>query len=403
MNKKIALQKHFPSKPSESNSEENVDLTLINSNSGGEERVDIQVNNLEATPKDSDFTDNASSKDSNFADIGPLDNNQHVSSKPSIRYYCKKCNKCFFKKGYAEKHCIEKKPWTCPKCFQDIAQAKNIKRHQEACNRHLNHSRKNSRDALPCDLCEKSFPNKFNLDRHKTQVHQVLLVRSFKCMVENCSFSSNTLKHLKRHKTLKHTDIDDRIPCSKCDGEFLSRQGLLSHITNVHGFSCNLCQRSCSTEAKLRQHIQRDHVSNNEIDDMSSSQLNVPSSDSPQNRHISQPPNDVSSHPSNVLSSQPSNVLSSQSPSMLSSQPPSMLSSQPLVVHSNYPPSEHSSQPHSVHSSQSPSMLSSQPPNMLSSMPLNVSSSQPEKLQNSLPIIVVSRKIGEHSVYRTVG
>ena len=298
---------------------------------------------------------------------------------------------------------LRKKPWTCPKCFQDIAQAKNIKRHQEACNRHLNHSRKNSRDALPCDLCEKYFPNKFNLDRHKTQVHQVLLVRSFKCMVENCSFSSNTLKHLKRHKTLKHTDIDDRIPCSKCDGEFLSRQGLLSHITNVHGFSCNLCQRSCSTEAKLRQHIQIDHVSNNEIDDKSSSQLNVPSSDSPQNRHISQPPNDVSSHPSNVLSSQPSNVLSSQSPSMLSSQPPSMLSSQPLVVHSNYPPSEHSSQPHSVHSSQSPSMLSSQPPNMLSSMPLNVSSSQPEKLQNSLPIIVVSRKIGEHSVYRTVG
>ena len=108
MNKKIALQKHFPSKPSESNSEENVDLTLINSNSGGEERVDIQVNNLEATPKDSDFTDNASSKDSNSADIGPVDNNQHVSSKPSIRYYCKKCNKCFFKKGYAEKHCIEK-------------------------------------------------------------------------------------------------------------------------------------------------------------------------------------------------------------------------------------------------------------------------------------------------------
>lgn len=177
---------------------------------------------------------------------------------------------------------------------------------------------------MPCDLCENLFPNKFNLERHKTQVHQVLHVRSFKCKVENCTFSSNTLKHLKRHKTLKHSDIDDRIPCSKCDSEFKSRQGLLSHIANVHGYSCNLCQRSCSTEAKLRQHIQRDHISNNDIDNMSFSQLNVPSSGSLPNRHISQPPNEVSNHPLNMLSS--------QSPNEFSGQPQKMLSSQPLYV-----------------------------------------------------------------------
>ena len=46
-------------------------------------------------------------------------------------FSCPNCGKLFSRKIYAINHCKPKEPWRCTKCFQEINQVQNIKRHIE--------------------------------------------------------------------------------------------------------------------------------------------------------------------------------------------------------------------------------------------------------------------------------
>ena len=175
----------------------------------------------------------------------------------SFRFSCKKCGKGFHRRGYAEKHCMKNKSWACPICCQVIEHKKNVKRHESSCKKRCEPKEKSSSRSYKCKECGLMYPSKFNLERHEL-LHGIISTKIHTCEVVDCNFSSNSLKQVKRHITLKHSTTI-RIPCSKCDQQFLSRAGLLNHNRWEHGVNCDLCSISFSTERRLIQHKRQVH------------------------------------------------------------------------------------------------------------------------------------------------
>ena len=173
--------------------------------------------------------------------------------KKTKTFSCSNCGQKFYRKRYAVQHCKEKEPWRCPKCFKEILFNQNIKRHTETCNKPKPTKVTSPSTIFECTMCEKVFPYRFNLMRHKRKVHQVVENRKIVCDVKTCPFTANDEKQLQRHKTLNHSE-KEKLKCNKCDSEFLSVSGLKKHVLTIHRLDCSSCFDSFANDRQLRQH-----------------------------------------------------------------------------------------------------------------------------------------------------
>ena len=93
---------------------------------------------------------------------------------------------------------------------------------------------------MDCDLCKKSFANKYTLLKHQRSKHNVFQRRR-----------------------------DNVYICSECHEHFSRKQDLLRHINNVHlkkmrkqrsgRLLCPLCSSKCKTYQGLRIHVNEEH------------------------------------------------------------------------------------------------------------------------------------------------
>ena len=111
---------------------------------------------------------------------------------------------------------------------------------------------------IKCEDCGKEFKNKSNFTRHRKEVHRVEEIGELQCSFENCPFSTNDPKYLKRHTTLIHSN-PDVVKCQNCEYECLSKSGLLKHIASHHNKKCSLCEEVFSSDKKLKQHMFMKH------------------------------------------------------------------------------------------------------------------------------------------------
>lgn len=116
-------------------------------------------------------------------------------------------------------HCKGDYKYKCTNCTKTFSSLSNLKRHSTI------HSEK----TFACNLCDKVFHQRYNLDYHKNFKH----FRKFTCK------------------------------CQYCDQICLNKNGLKLHIDNVHlnkyKFRCDKCAKGYNSNSELEKHIQFDH------------------------------------------------------------------------------------------------------------------------------------------------
>jgi hypothetical protein len=180
------------------------------------------------------------------------------TSKKSIQLYsCYKCGKKYSKKSYADVHCKPKPSWNCAKCGKEISQACNVKRHERSC----------SKPDLPekepvnlnCCECGREFKKLSNLVRHMRIVHNKSEEKELKCLANDCVFTTDSEKQMKKHKTMRHGETSLAVQCRKCEFSCFSLSGLRHHMVTIHGTDCPVCKKLFSSNDRMKAHLKVVH------------------------------------------------------------------------------------------------------------------------------------------------
>ena len=104
-----------------------------------------------------------------------------------------------------------------------------------------------------CDQCNKIYPNRQNLIRHKESVH---LGVKYPCA--QCDLQFTQQVHLRTHIQSKHEGV--KYDCDQCDLQFTHPGSLFTHIKSWHEgvtYACDHCDYQATTQGSLTKHKSR--------------------------------------------------------------------------------------------------------------------------------------------------
>lgn len=139
-------------------------------------------------------------------------------------------------------------PFRCDICDRRYKSKCNLNRHKRTT--HVPDDQK----PFVCTICGKLFPLNCELRRH-SRVHSS--DRPFKCSF--CQKGFLSLGHKKDHETAMHGAIG-RFWCAHCDEKFSRKEKLLFHLQTNHfpelekPFTCNVCDKSFAFKRMLKDH-----------------------------------------------------------------------------------------------------------------------------------------------------
>ena len=118
--------------------------------------------------------------------------------------------------------------FVCPSC-------EVVKKNQNTMYYHM----KKHEGKLPfeCDICKKDFVQKSSLELHKLSKHKNVKddINEYKCVFDECNFSSLTKANRRIHCLRKHfhTEVDsilgDNLSCTHCKETFQSSTAFIYH------------------------------------------------------------------------------------------------------------------------------------------------------------------------------
>ncbi|KAH8254762.1 hypothetical protein KR032_012024, partial [Drosophila birchii] len=195
------------------------------------------------------------------------------------KFICVYCEKPFISRQemeiHAERH-TKKRPFHCGVCSKSFAFKQGLERHEvihqtnlpfpcQHCNRSFPTSSKLARHlvahagkrAYPCKYCSKSYILSHHLSRHLRMHKQGAAEASFVCSECKETFASYDL--LLEH-SLGHAQ--DTLKCPLCRENLDAEEDVEAHMTQHKNerFACEFCDHIFLSEARLRQHIEDDHV-----------------------------------------------------------------------------------------------------------------------------------------------
>lgn len=167
---------------------------------------------------------------------------RHMKEKP---YGCNQCDETFYRKIQLRMHLAKHTgvyPYNCPKCGKGSINLKQYERHmvghkthecsicgeilkkwsQLLVHRRDKHSKKNQ-----CDICQKLFSHKSNMESHK-KIHSANK-NVFLCTVSGCDRFYFHAKNLRAHVRAKH-DPDRTWECHLCHRNLSTKQKLTLHV-----------------------------------------------------------------------------------------------------------------------------------------------------------------------------
>lgn len=203
----------------------------------------------------------------------------HTDSRP---YQCQLCDRAFFRDSHLKRHILShsnEKPFKCSVCGKGVQTSQHLKRHEithtksfkceysdcsEAFYKHQqlrHHIQSVHLKTLTCKECGKTFPRPYRLANHMSKHHGES--PAYQCTFPGCYLNFKTWSALQLHVKTDHPKLtcticgkgcvgkeglkmhlmihDDekaikRWKCAECTDDFLKKDELLSHCTEVHGF-----------------------------------------------------------------------------------------------------------------------------------------------------------------------
>lgn len=136
------------------------------------------------------------------------------------------------------------------------------------------HKRKHTGEFIVCDDCKSPFVTQFSLNKHLEKcngTYKPFVTRvpngkrsldsseRLKCPIDDCAGSYKAKISLEKHLTNVHQIVVTNTMCVICCQEFDSQQSLKQHLRDHLPFSCGLCSVNFKTEENLQSHMSRSH------------------------------------------------------------------------------------------------------------------------------------------------
>lgn len=172
---------------------------------------------------------------------------------------CKECNATFAKKYQLKAHMAVHASilYTCDQCNKKFVNIVKFERHKK--------SHEKARKEYPCTMpeCNEVFGKWQLLWAHLKTQH----VYDHKC--KTCGKVFLSKRHLKIHSEV-HMENRSVIPCpyEKCPRVYYFKKNLTAHIRAYHleeKYECDICKIKITTKRRLREHIQKLHMSEKKI------------------------------------------------------------------------------------------------------------------------------------------
>lgn len=161
---------------------------------------------------------------------------------------CIPCGKSFNTKAAYDTHYNIHKIYHCSACKKDFNARKHYRSHMERI-----HKSEGERPRIhECDICKKTFKDKFVLNTHK-KTH--FNIKAHKCPI--CEYACNNLTYMRQH-VMNHTN-QLQYKCHICYRGFMTDSELQVHVDKLHAnepqvYSCNVCGKISTSKGNLRQH-----------------------------------------------------------------------------------------------------------------------------------------------------
>ena len=124
--------------------------------------------------------------------------------------------------------------------------------------KHVNDTHNANKHLFTCDICQKGFTQRTNLQTHKRTIHQISSETSRENICPHCGESFLGKVALDKHKLSTHKDVSDEL-CSICGKGFVTldqlRRHEAVHTNRKRSYRCDFCSKAFFRADILKNHM----------------------------------------------------------------------------------------------------------------------------------------------------
>lgn len=160
---------------------------------------------------------------------------------------CTECSMTFRYKRHYDRHMEGHKKNDCVHCNAKFARRKHLDVHL-----YRIHGETSHRYVHSCEVCERSFPKRSLLNRHRSKHHY-----EEGKICPDCGEIAKSDAELEEHR--QRHDGEKLYKCSRCPRAFRIKRTYVIHVQNHDNYKCPTCVETFSSKKAVNEHLKTAH------------------------------------------------------------------------------------------------------------------------------------------------